>query len=333
MQLARQHLRRHRLPRTAGAVEQGADAQAAAALRGETPGLVDLGALPQVGRDVSQGPHLRLRQDEVVPGGDGLDALCQIIQARARLRAAGLPQQTAGDGRLALFPGGAAQHRGGGRLNPIEAKAELRDHLIQLPVRSSRRGAQGPLPEGPLLPGMGLVDIQANGWPLTRSERVAARREDPAVHALQEREQRDHQTWVVRAVQIIGIHQQGTAGQHDLALPQAKHGFSLGRRGRNVGGSNHIQGGSQRGAACRGDGELSRMLGPTELDQGLLPAVFAGPDLLHPAGENAVRRGQLGRRRQQLHEPLQSFIQVGQAGQVVKNALIDSQRIRGQSAA
>ena len=63
------------------------------AFRGEAPALVHRRALPNVRRDFAQNLPLRLRQHEIVPGGGGLDALCQAIQTLARLNAAGIPKR------------------------------------------------------------------------------------------------------------------------------------------------------------------------------------------------------------------------------------------------
>src|SRR5262249_17817199 len=99
-QLVRDPLGRHRLARAALAGEEDADAEAPAHLAGETPVLVDPGALPDLVGNVMEEGRRTSRQDEVVPGRLGIEALGKGIQPGARRRAARIPEPGAEESRV-----------------------------------------------------------------------------------------------------------------------------------------------------------------------------------------------------------------------------------------
>ena len=54
--------------------------------------LVHLGTLLNVSANPTQRLKLRFRQDEIIPVSHGLDALREVIKARACVNATGIPQ-------------------------------------------------------------------------------------------------------------------------------------------------------------------------------------------------------------------------------------------------
>ncbi len=84
-QLVGQHLRRHGLARAAGTRKQHANTQTSRAFVLKAPRLIDLHSLPHVHRDLSQDTQPGLGQYQIIPGGHRLDALGQVLQARASL--------------------------------------------------------------------------------------------------------------------------------------------------------------------------------------------------------------------------------------------------------
>src|SRR5262249_61648872 len=91
-QLAGEYTRRQRIARDRRAGEEGADAEAAGALRGEAPVVVHLRLAPDMDCDLPQRGDLLRRQDEIVPPGDGFDALRQAVHRGSRGPPAAIPE-------------------------------------------------------------------------------------------------------------------------------------------------------------------------------------------------------------------------------------------------
>ena len=128
-QFVRQNFRREGFTRAARPGEECAQTEPAIGLLGETPVVVDPRPLPQMLGDRLQGVQLGRGQDDVGPAGVGSDALREILQARPRLQATGIPKS-----RLRVF----ACQSGGGRPDRGGAEIELRNETIEMPIPSVR---------------------------------------------------------------------------------------------------------------------------------------------------------------------------------------------------
>src|SRR5205823_259403 len=97
---------------------------------GEAPTIIDLRALANVRRDVAQVSKLMLRQHEIRPVRDRLDPLRQIVQPRARLNTASVPQQQRRVVIIASQVGASLRARG---LDRLRTETEMRGEHGQLP--------------------------------------------------------------------------------------------------------------------------------------------------------------------------------------------------------
>ncbi len=117
IELTRQHFTGHGFAGAAGAGKQRADAQTARPRRAEAPDVVHLGPLAHLHGDLSQGLFLRVRQHEIVPPGEGNDALGKIVETRPGMSPADFPKRAAEIAavtvRLQGFVTGAANRAGG----------------------------------------------------------------------------------------------------------------------------------------------------------------------------------------------------------------------------
>ena len=149
-----------------GAGEQGADPEAAGALGGEAPGLVDLVTLAHLDGDLAQGREPRGGQHQVVPAGTGLDDLDQVIEGGPGPGAAGRPEVGPEPVVVVILVEGLTfEGLAGGGADRTGAEIELGDQRQALTIDPVGHGAKGLLPERELL-------VAAQGWDFERQAGV-----------------------------------------------------------------------------------------------------------------------------------------------------------------
>ena len=235
---------------------------------GEAPGLVDLRALADVGGDVAQGLQLRRGQHQIIPVGDRLDALRQIVQPRA-----GLTRQASHSRRLRIADCGC------GLLGAISSVLDRRlgslavaqsasspqslasrsrhprlnceTSVSSLPLRRARAGRARPA-TAPLFRRAGLVDIQAHD--LTRRHRRSGSRLATRQHAAHVSRNES----AARSFSASSIEQQGAATQRGSRAPRDEPMPRARQRSAGIGGAQHVQLHAQRRAGEGGHRALAR---------------------------------------------------------------------------
>src|SRR5262249_55209127 len=131
-ELVCKHLGGHRLARAARAREQCAYPEPSRALGCESPLIINFRSPPDMSCDIPQSLTLGIGQYEVVPGSRWLYPLAQVVQARASLRAAGIPERRLRCAAVSrVEPGFDCCARSAHRLR---AQAELRNKHWQVPI-------------------------------------------------------------------------------------------------------------------------------------------------------------------------------------------------------
>ena len=296
-----------------GPVEQCADAETALALGGEAPVLVDVAAPTDLSDDRTQRAELQRGQHEVVPAGERLDPLRQVVETRTRLGAARPPEGPA----ERLAGGGRLRARRGDR---VQRQVELRGQRLERAVR--RRAALGEQlpPVGALLGPGRPGNVDSDRRPTSEPHDVLCSDDDPGRDLAGERRQPPVD---VRVGVVVHLDEEDGGRQDELPLPQAGSERALLRQRGKVRRRRDEQAKAGHLGAALGDGAARLRVGADEERRGRRAA--------DRRGEASRRRGLRGRQcRQSGHvggdpEPL---VDVAEAGEVVQHSLVDPERAR-----
>ena len=196
--------------------------------------------MADVGRDVAQHLPLRTGQHQIVPASSRFDALRQIVETRTRLDTTRFPQRSF----LPSIPYLSSQHFGTGGTYTRRAQIELRYQGFYPSVQLLCHRSETVTPQASLLCRVRPVHVHAYGWPLSAMQGLAADHDDQAIYSFHEGESR---TNILRAIQVLTVHQQSAAAQDSLALPEASQGFPLTCGDWDIGGTNGVQLHPERG--------------------------------------------------------------------------------------
>ena len=182
------------------------------------------GAPANVQLDLAQHGELLLRKHEVFPAGECLDPLREVVEARARVAAARVPER----GVQLVAAGERLRAR---RLDRQRPEVEVGDERIHGAVELVGAQAERAGPQRALLRGAEARHLQANGGAPKVGERLASAHDEEAVERVREH---GRPSADVRVGIVIDFEQQGVPREHRLAPPHATEGFPLGCDGRHV---------------------------------------------------------------------------------------------------
>ena len=209
------------MPVPLGAGEESADPEAAGALRGEAPVLVDAHPVAHVDGDLAQGVALHVREHEIVPVPRRLDPLREVVEPWPSLLARDVPQRrscrgvTAGERLVAGCDDGL----------PVERELD-RDRLDLPGERVRRRPERGTPERRPLVQSQGGHDHTRNRV-CTDLRRLEAGEDDRRPHTLEEP---DCDSGRLSDILVLPLHDERSGAEDSFALPETRQSVALGCR-------------------------------------------------------------------------------------------------------